>query len=82
MKIGDIILGVLNMIGIIKSFDQNNFSGVITCSSTGEDVSFSLPSIASAHYKQLYEGQRVQFYIEQGSQNESHHIATKVTAVD
>lgn len=70
------------MVGVIKSFDQNNFSGVIACSSIGEDVSFSLPSIASQHYKQLHVGQRVQFYIEQGSQNDSHLVATKVTAVD
>lgn len=70
------------MIGVIKSFDADKYSGTITCSSTGEEIRFSLPSIASQHYKQLRVGQRVTFFVEQGSQDQNEHVATKVTAVE
>lgn len=70
------------MIGTVKSFDQNNFSGVISCENTGEEVPFSLPTIASQHYKEMRPGQKVNFYIEQGSQTQDKHTATKVTVIE
>jgi Cold shock proteins len=70
------------MIGTVKSFDQNNFSGVIACAQTGEEIPFSLPAIASQHYKTLHPGQKVNFYVEQGAQTAGCRAATKVTAIE
>ncbi|HEX2939171.1 MAG TPA: cold shock domain-containing protein [Ruminiclostridium sp.] len=70
------------MIGTIKSFDNENRSGVISCESTGEEIQFSYPSIASANYKMFHPGQKVTFFVEQGSQDKNQHVATKVTAIE
>lgn len=70
------------MIGKIKSIDMNNGSGVITSSQTGKDIPFSFPAVASNNYKLLHQGQKVQFYVQQGSQSNENMVATKVTAVD
>lgn len=70
------------MIGTVKSFDSDKFTGVIDCPATGEQLSFSFPSIATEHYKKLFPGQKVRFLIKQGSQNSSSKTATNVTPLD
>lgn len=70
------------MVGTVKSIDPGNQSGVIFCEATGEDVAFHFSSVASQNYKMLHQGQKVQFYIEQGSQATDRRVATKVTAVN
>lgn len=69
------------MIGTIKTFDSNLYTGSIDCKSTGEELSFSLSAIAS-NYKNLHIGQRVRFTVEQGSQDKGPKVATNVTVID
>lgn len=70
------------MTGIVKSVDETNNSGIITCSATGDEVTFYFSAIGSTRHRLLHAGQKVSFYVKSGSQDDGKLYATNVTAIE
>lgn len=68
------------MLGTVKSYNPATFSGTIACESTGEVVSFTGSALMNKEAG-LQCGQKVSFYVEQGSQGKKQPVATRVTPV-